>query len=627
MLLWLSLALATSVPYWKDGRTGIDPGVSRVQAMFRTPEGPLIVGHRALRADLLTSTEALNRDLGMVEEESVLRYARCDWNLDGWDDAVVATDANRIYDLRSGEVLATLEFVDGIVHNLYCVDLNGDGKQEAIGDIGQDVYMWDQEGQIAGWLPTAAIRGLELTVAQTDEDPALEVILPDHTIFDPVTRSIEETLSSDIEAIRFFDVDGDGRPERLQQTAAGWSLVDAEGTVWWELPDWHGDAIIGDFDGDGTSEVVANTATSPSWGQHVVLDAHTGLSRAAPFDGRHCERLVPMTLGGGEQVVWCDADANANTIIDVAAQRRRLLVGHGGDARKPLAGDLDGDGVDEVLWTWRVRDERRLIEQDRAVLRDERGVFLDILPVVNQAYDTALVDLDGDGDMEIVRNFRVWDWSLATGFVEIHPLNTSLSAMGCINAAHDLDGDGHLELFLDACYGGPLTLMDLSNGTTIPLGTRSERYPVQFADLDHDGDDEALFSSGLSLIVADKTGVIANTIHSGFAVDEDHDLLFIETNGMFTPYHLHGDVLEPSGRAQSFGISRAATHMRIAGDRLWFNFWGDDREHRQAGFISLADNSYAALPTDLPTDDMVLVQDVAWMADPWDGPLWGYELP
>jgi len=162
--------------------------------------------------------------------------------------------------------------------------------------------------------------------------------------------------------------------------------------------------------------------------------------------------------------------------------------------------DVDGDGVNEVVFGTRRGDSRRLW------CIDQGGSFEWVFPPVGEEglpgdpmSKVSLVDVDNDGDFELCfagRGGRLyvlegngslkWAWDNPTG-----------SNMEGPPQAFDVDGDGFVEFFINDNAGFIHRVSH--SGQLIYTSFRAEREndaPPTIADVDRDGEFEVLWASG-----------------------------------------------------------------------------------------------------------------------------------
>jgi outer membrane protein assembly factor BamB len=212
------------------------------------------------------------------------------------------------------------------------------------------------------------------------------------------------------------DVDGDGRLEMVV------SMFQSAGEPRWTVRVY--DAVTGklkataldriavdlaDVDGDGAMEILADVSRDPT---RAKIDAACLLKwrgerleelwQADSAMGRRNEgtpEAMLVDVGGRTRRLAWDA-ATGVTLVDPSPRPApagpdlsRIPAGVGASIQAPLAADLDGDGVNEVL----------LYHQGRVrVYRYERGK--DLVETASYASDgaPAVADLDGDGRLELI---------------------------------------------------------------------------------------------------------------------------------------------------------------------------------------------------------------------------------
>ena len=338
------------------------------------------------------------------------------------------------------------------------------------------------------------------------------------------------------------DLDGDGTIEVVVQTANEEVLCleaprrgDGEARVRWQMQGhgqtnsapWHWGVVASDLDGDGSLETLfareapsgnASLAAVTAAGEvlwQTVFDGFDGSMPIWNFSGlswwntghfREAGRNdVFVTLrrgkigsevgflldGGTGAVVW---ESNGYTLpVDGSG---RSLGGH-----PSAAGDVDGDGLEEIVVMW--PDRLHVVDGvtgEAQVVRQAYGEGLSPMfaapAFVGYAFP-ALVDLFGDPALELIwghcgylnavlsADGEVW-WQ--TDYLN----NTQVQSL---MVPGDADGDGDLELLASTAEG--VQLLEPADGAVlqaIDLGPATT--DVVSGDLDGDGRDEFLLGLG-----------------------------------------------------------------------------------------------------------------------------------
>ncbi|PYR47170.1 MAG: hypothetical protein DMF95_17015, partial [Acidobacteria bacterium] len=265
-----------------------------------------------------------------------------------------------------------------------------------------------------------------------------------------------------------MDVDGDGVDE-IFTDEQDWNLHayhgDATPATGWPTTGFIGGqersmSAIADLDGDGRRDVIT-TSGSTSPGVYLFAYRHDGTLRPG----------FPVNFAGSVHTF-------------------------------PVVGDVDGDGVPEIIVTG--FGGRVLIFSNTGVLK--RTVLLQGTWFYSTA--PALADLDGDGIPEIIvqtnshLNVVKGDGSVLAGWPRALPANTTLGNASPV--VGDVDGDGLPEIVTVVSdnngSGGGYLLVYRRDGTLIPgyprriAGLGNGAVPA-IADIDGDGRNDIIVAS------------------------------------------------------------------------------------------------------------------------------------
>ncbi len=291
--------------------------------------------------------------------------------------------------------------------------------------------------------------------------------------------------------------------------------------------------------------------------------------------------LLAGCASGGDSAAWLqDAGARSAAFLDPSsgeAAEQKLTAWDGSTTARfgysvAGAGDLDGDGHDEVIAGAAGNDAHgtdsgsaNVFYGSAAGIDPQRGDRL--VPPVREAQDyyfgvsvSGAGDLDGDGYHDVIVGASGHDtaylyYGSATGLVfeHAHPLtgsaSTRNSSMGIsVSGAGDLDGDGYDDIIVGACNGGSAGEAYVSYGSSTGIdGGRSDLlYPLTATwseffgfsvsgagDVDHDGYDDVIVGA---YYYGSRTGAAYVYLGSATGIDPGSEIPIHASDGSYTDY-------------------------------------------------------------------------------------------
>lgn len=357
----------------------------------------------------------------------------------------------------------------GGLQTLIAADLSGDGVDEFVSSCTDGTLVAYGAGYTAWAL--AGVGGADLVAGQMDDDPAIEIASTTGHVIDAGSHVVQWHRQDGFGAhLRAADIDSDGRDELI--AADPWYIVWAY-DVDRQLPRWSissshdiGAIQLTDVDADGVQELLLGDG---QWGEIHAYNTVTlaeEWSIGNPEHGVTNIAIADVDLDGVTDVLWgAGATSSGSDYLYVADWQTQTIQAQtehlDGPFVGPRVGDLDGDGIDEIVAASFSSESG--YESGRIVVFDSRThAVRAISPGVADGgfgwtgiHDLQLRDLDGDGRLEIL----VATDYLYDGLIEAYSFSASNEfALVWTNAtrppgapfhsvdAADIDGDGDLEV-------------------------------------------------------------------------------------------------------------------------------------------------------------------------------------
>ncbi len=600
-----------------------------LRSPFPRPLGMLLVND----GDGFFSNASAN--LPVVRFDDYARFV--DYDSDGAPDVLTGGSSPVLRNDGNG-VFSVVPVSAPSASNVHVRDVDGDGDEDLV-KVSSDLAWWPNDGG-------RFVRRLSITMptgfhafGDVTGDGREDVIVKDPTdLFTELSRGLhlyrqladgafvfEPTASLDgidaeVLGAALADLDGDGDTDTFVYAGRStvlWNAGDASFETGLAGPEellTSLDAVrVADLDGDGALDAMVRTADTFN-GARMGVIANDGTGRFAPFAA-----LAPSVGGPGFALPDADGDGRPELLVVRRSSIALLALyandGAGGftpstaalpsiagvvaDSADPEVGDLDGDGVDDVLLVIE-SDTSTLI--DRLLLGDGLGGFVDAtarLSIPNSSEACELGDLDGDGTLDAV--FLTDIVGSAVLGTYLNPgdggftIETQALRLGGTDfdfALADMDDDGALDLLVASRNASPLLRIFAGDGagsfalTPVATLTRvaSSNGVGRVVTLDADGDGllDAFVTDGSlwrnrggfafdSVSAVPSTDVAAHAFEAGagdFDRDGDADLWMAGAS------QIHWNVRRQLARRHWPAVGKALTFELFGSPGALFGLWG-----------------------------------------------------
>lgn len=431
--------------------------VERGELDGKAPQEVVVLGLHGQDAHVVAKDEATSKVYaGQHPRDGALG----DVDGDGKLDLVVANpDAQRISVLfGSGDarrfVAAERARSGRSPHSIACADLDGDGDLDVVALNALEataVVLRNDGGKLAdGRVEAYTPSGDAVRCADVDGDGNVDALL----------------LERDEQGSKIVALFGDGAGRLVAR-----ALVEPA-----RCGDSAGDLLVGDFDGDGKLEAIASdpeknrvalvpierTADGVRFGKALPIDVAAGPNRMARIDlDRDGTGEIAVALAGpGTRLGVAFLGVTRNG--DVLSLREVQHIPFPEPSTGIATADFDGDGRTDLAVLAQASESSTTV---RVGLATEKGAWTPVKPMRTglRPYALRAGDLDGDGRADLVvsaqNSHHIECWLARAGSPLSFERTADLGAgTGCLDVQLvDLDGDGKLEILVANAFSDDVT--------------------------------------------------------------------------------------------------------------------------------------------------------------------------
>ena len=444
---------------------------------------------------------------GVAEPSMVLA---ADMNMDGHVDIVVVdTEGDRLLWLQNDggvtPVFTTIEIsaVEDGIRSIALGDLNADGYPEIFSASSNDsrVAWWANGGGLTPtFTPTDITASLtnaySIAVHDMDRDGDLDVVAG------------TASPAFDSGSVLWFDSDGSYPPVFTERAITSGGAVQSV-SVGDVDNDGDGDILIADRT-DNALYVLENRVCAVGFPDRFVASSEAfgaDAVHAADLTGNGVPDIVVASLFSEDRgITWFANDGNT---IPILTEAELPLDASGSRAQSVSSGDIDGDGDLDVLAVSEAGNWIRWYENDGS--GSPSFTPHDVSLTMFNARDAIAVDLDGDGDMDVIgasstENKVSWfenNGEIIPTFTEHVVTRTARGAWSVF--AGDIDLDGDIDIASASINDGRIVWY-ANDGSIPPIWAATDVFTpeeevipaaidVIGADLDQDGDIDLVSAS------------------------------------------------------------------------------------------------------------------------------------
>lgn len=386
-------------------------------------------------------------------------------------------------------------------------DLNRDGADEFI-SICVDDMLYAHGPAYAAW-SLANVGGSRIALGQMDDDAAIEIVTNAGKVIDSAARKPQWSRATGFgDYLVTGDIDADGRDELITAGGAGVITaydVETKQRKWVLQAGSDIDALqLADLTGDGVRELLVGDG---QWGSVHAYDTTSRVEIGKIDNPDHgvTNMLVTDVNGDGiSELLWgAGATSTGPDFLHVATWATKHIDWQNfdlvGPFIGPVAGDLDGDGIDEIVFA--SRGSNGFDGGGRIIVLDSRTLAVRAVsgPTGDGEStlgirDIRLGDVDGNGRPDILiatdhgynGALEAYKFTRKNAFVRTASAYHDQAWSFDTVAAADIDGDGKVE-FLGGSTSAIFVFDAATGNIRWSSGVGGDPKDLSIGDLDGDG--------------------------------------------------------------------------------------------------------------------------------------------